>query len=206
MILTINPAAASAVDAAIQRTGAPIWENLYEMKVAYLDTISAERIKESGIPTTGNKLLNRQMHQDWVNVVIKIDDMVEYFKRGVTVVFRRHNDTREVYDIVNNYLLAWRAQVDNGLNLGNVPVEDLMLLDRFAETLYPVALQFGAAPRNTGSLFANFFKKGNGQFLARGELFAPIGEDGKPQPEQPEKHTPHAGELAKSIARLSSKW
>ena len=192
---------------AIQRAGAPIWDNLYEMRLAYMDTLAAETITRRGTLFTGNKQLDRFNAQEPVHVVINIDKMVEYFKEGVTITFRNPGrDCREVYDLVNNYLLAWRVQLENGLNLGNVPVQDLMDLDRFAEKIYPLALQFGAAPRNTGSFFGNMFAQGNGQFLMRGKIFAPTDDNGQVKPDVPEKHDPHANELTKSIARLRSHW
>lgn len=201
----VNVAYAPTAGDLVQRMGAPIWENLYEMRVPYVETVSADMLKRAGLPDTGNRHLNRQMHQDLVNVVITIDAMVEYFKRGVTVNFRNPADTGAVYTIVNNYLLAWRQQVENGLNLGNVPVDDLLALDRFVEALYPVAVRYGAAPRNTGSLFANLLS-GNGAFLSRGSIFAKKDEKGNDKPLFPEKHDSHAGELAKSIARLRDNW
>lgn len=186
----------------IQRTGAPIWENLYGARVAYVDTLSVERIKNSGLYSTGNRQLDRQMHQDQVNVMISIDAMVEYFRSGVVIHFTRPADTRDIYDIVNNYLLAWKAQVENGLNLSDVPVDDLMVLDRFAEKIYPLALKFGAVRKNLGSSFANFFQQGNGQFLTRESVFG-----GKDEQEKlPEQHASHAPNLAKSLARMREHW
>ncbi len=194
---------APAGGSSIAKLGAAIWDNLYEVRVPYVDTLTTQHIKDIGLPTTGNRILDRQMSQDLVNVVISIDAIVEYYRRGVTVYMRNNNDTTEIYGIVNNYLLAWKENVENGLNVGNVPAEDLMLLDRFAEMLYPVASAFGAPPRSSNSVFANFYT-GNGNFVSRGSFFAPtpiIGE--KPKED---KHESVSGELAKAIATLRKQW
>lgn len=201
----VNVAYAPVAASSVERAGAPIWEYLYEMRVPYVETLSEDVLTMAGMPDSGNRHLNRQMHQDLVNVVITIDAMVEYFKRGVTVNFRNPADTKAVYDIVNNYLLAWRQQIDHGINLGSIPTEDLLVLDRFAERLYPVALRYGAVPRNTGSLFANLLS-GNGQFLTRSSLFPQKDEHGNDKPDVAEKHVSHANDLAKSIARLRDNW
>jgi len=191
----------------IERTGNPIWNNLYEVRVPYVETLSAQFLKDVGMPTVGNRELDKQMHQDLVNVVISIDAIVEYYRRGVTVYVRNGQDTQEIYHIVNNYLLAWRLQVENGLNLGMVPMEDLMLLDRFAEMLYPVAQAYGAPPRTTSSLFANL-AGGNGRFITRDSLFdksAPPGEVVVGEKEAP-KHKSVATDLTKAIAQLRDTW
>lgn len=186
---------------AIERTGKPIWTNLYGMRVPFVETQSGDMLKRAGMLNSGNRLLNRQMHNEVVAVVITINDMVEYFRRGVTLTFQNSLETREVYDIVNNYILAWREQVHNGINLGEVPTEDLMLLDRFAETLHPVAVKFGAAPRNTGSLFTNLLT-GNGKFVTRDSFLSKPDTD--EQPMQQQRHVSHANPLAKAISELGS--
>lgn len=199
MTVRYSPADGSSVE----KLGALIWDNLYAVRVPYIETQSAQMMKDFGIPTLGSRHMDRQMHQDLVNVVIPIDSIVEYFRRGVTVRMQNNDDTLEIYHIVNNYLLAWKQQIDNCLNLGNVPTEDLLLLDRFAEMLYPIAQTFGAAPRDTGSLFANLYS-GNGRFVSRGSLFGgtPVAEA---IPERG-KHKNIGGELARAIAALNQSW
>lgn len=188
----------------IEQMGAPIWERLFEMKVRYIDTLPDDVIREIGVLNTGNKVLNQQMHNDLLNVMITIDAMIEYYKRGVSVIFRNPQDTRDAYEIVNNYLHAWKNQIEHGLNLGQVPLEDLMLMDRWAESLYPVALKFGTAPRMVTSLFGHLLT-GGGTFVTRDSFFGKRDEHGKRQAE-PEAHASHAADLTRSIARLRSNW
>jgi hypothetical protein len=190
----------------VERCGKPIWERLFHMRVAYVDTLSEDTLKNSGMLDSGDRQLNRQMHRELVNVYITINAMVEYFKRGVGINFGIASEARDVYDIVNNYLLAWRVRLENGMNIGNAPTEDLMLLDRFAEQLYPVALKFGApATRNTGSLFGNLFT-GNGRFVSRDSFFQKKDEQGEVQSAEASKHSNHSGALAKALSNLRSTW
>ena len=186
----------------IEKTGAPIWDNLYAVRVPYVETLSEQMIKDFGMPTLGNRALDRQMHSDLVNVVISINAIVEYFKRGVTVYMQNNDDVNEIYNIVNNYLLAWKQQIDNCLNMGNIPTEDLLLLDRFAEMLYPVAAAYGAPPRAMGTLFESFYTN-NGRFASRSAMFEPPAPAGEPAAG---KHLSVGGELAKAIASLKNQW
>lgn len=199
MSMNYAPEAGSA----IARTGALIWENLYEASVPYVETISAEDLKRRGLPTVGNRDLDRQMNNDLVNVVITIDAMVEYFRRGVTVRLRNGADAKQIYDIVNNYLLAWKEQIETCINVGNVPSEDLMLLDRFAEMIFPVAKRWGATPTPAKSFFENFFTA-NGAFVTRNSLFAKP-KEGEISEEQ-EAHVSQSNALAAAIANLQRSW
>lgn len=195
---------APSAGTSIERLGAPIWERLFLMRVRYIDTIPSETLKEIGVLDSGNRQLNRQMHNDLVTVMIKINDMVEYFKRGVTVTFVNHAETRDAYEIVNNYLMAWKHQIDQGLNLGKVPMDDLFLLDRWAQALYPVALKFGTQPRTGTSLFASLLA-GQRDLITRDSLFGPKTE-GPQGPTEPTQHASHTPDLTKSLARLRGGW
>ena len=188
---------------AIARTGALIWESMYEVSVPYVETISAEAMKHHGLPTVGNRAFDRQMNNDLVNVVITIDAMVEYYRRGVSVRLRNGADAKQIYDIVNNYLLAWKEQIESCINVGNVPSEDLMLLDRFAEMLFPVAKRWGATPTPARSFFENFFTA-NGTFVTRNSLFA-APKEGE-VPEEQEAHISQSNALAAAIANLHRSW
>lgn len=185
----------------IAATGAPIWENLYAVKVPYIATLSEERLRTSGVLSTGNKLLDASVQKGSVRVMITINDIVEYFRKGVSVTFAQPADTREIYDIVNNYLLAWRQHADNGINMGNVPVEDLLLLDNFAEMIWPLAAKFGAIKPVRGSSFTSLLDMGSGHLLSRSSFRPDQESDGLP-----EKHANHAKDLVKSLARLSGGW
>lgn len=168
----------------IQRTGAPIWEDLYTVKMPYKHTISLNDLKEFGLPTTGNDLLDKQIHNEVVTIMIPIDAIVEYYRAGIKVVFPRSNELEPMYNTVNRYLIAWKKQLEHGVNISGAPVDDLILLDKFASELYqqtrlingdkvsPLAnistLLGGNGVIGRDSLFKN---------LAAGESAAPAGED-----------------------------
>ena len=144
----------------IEKLGSPIWDNIYICKVRLVDSYSNEDIRRFGVPTVGDSTLDRDMHNQHIVVGITIDNMVEYFKRGITVTLVHNKDAEVIYHIINNYLLAWKDQIDRAINLGNVPYDDLLLLDNFAAAVFPQAKMFGS-PKKTASLFANLFS-GNG--------------------------------------------
>lgn len=154
----------------IEKLGKPIWENLYNARIRYKDTLSVEHIKQFGMPTVGDTTLDKDMHIQPLNVCITINDMVEYFREGVGFTLANNIDAETIYNIINNYLLAWKDQVDKGINIGDAPYKDLMLMDSFATALFPQASKFAGTGKPIGSLFANLFTN-NGNFVSRNSLF-----------------------------------
>jgi hypothetical protein len=122
-----------------QITGLPIWERLFPISVAYKDTMSVDYMRLFGMPTVGDPGLDSSMHSDAVDSYVTIDRMVTYFKEGITVRLRCHTDTKIIYDIITEYLNSWKESLRGGINVGGAPIEDLVLLDRFAATVFPHA-------------------------------------------------------------------
>ena len=140
----------------IAALGRPIWDNIYMVRMRYIDTLSTDMIKIRGVPTVQDAGLDRQMHTQPITCAISIDAMVEHFRRGIRITLVNNEDSMSIYNIVNAYLLAWQHEFEHSLNTGGAPHGDLLLLDRFAQALYPQAVIFGAVkPRNNlvGSLF-----------------------------------------------------
>jgi len=152
----------------IEALGKPIWENIYIVRMRYIDTLSTEMIKIRGVPTVQDAGLDRSMHTQPITCGITIDAMVEHFKRGVRIAFVNNDDAMRVYNIVNEYLLAWQHEFDTSLNTGGAPHEDLLTLDRFAVALYPQAAMFGTIKPRTNLVGSMFEKNGH---IGRNSLF-----------------------------------
>lgn len=153
----------------IQQVGAPIWENIYYCSVRYKDSVSIDELKTFGMPTVGDAGIDHDIHNQPLYVAITINDMVEYFRKGITVTLRNNNDAERIYNVVNRYLLAWKEQIENGVNIGDAPYDDLLLLDEFAKVLYPQAKTFSAIDKPSTDLFTNLF--GGKSMAGRNSLF-----------------------------------
>ena len=92
-----------------------------------------------GLPSVGDPYIDSQFHNQLVDVMITINDMVEYYRKGVTVRITVHEDTKTIYEIIKNYLISWNQKLLNGINIGVAPIDDLVLLDKFASAIYPHA-------------------------------------------------------------------
>lgn len=178
----------------IEALGRPIWEGIWIVRMRYIDTLSTEMLKIRGIATVQDAGLDRQMHTQPITCGITIDAMVEHFKRGVRIVFVNNEDAMRIYNIVNEYLLAWQHQLAVGINVGNAPHEDLLTLDRFAQALYPQAVMFGTVKPRT-NLVGSFFEKSG--HVGRNSLFGTKTEE---RTVIRKDHVSFAKDIAKSMS------
>ncbi len=156
----------------IEKLGDPIWTNIYRVSVKYKDSLTIDSIRQFGIPTVGDEGIDFDIQNQPLHVMITINDMVEYFKSGIRVTLNDNLDAERIYIIINNYLLAWREQLEHGLNIGDAPYDDLVLLDEFAVMLHPVAVAHSGDIKTSSSLFMNLFGSGK-SFASRNSFFTP---------------------------------
>lgn len=62
--------------------------------------------------------------------------MAGYFKEGVLIGVAEREDCRDIYDTVNDHLHAWATYLGRAVHISSAPLDDLMLLDRFATEVY----------------------------------------------------------------------
>lgn len=136
----------------IEIFGNAIFDNIYPVSVSHRDMQTDFQLKNFGMPTSGDDVLDKQMHGEMVDTYMTINQIVEYFKAGVVITVRDREDTKRIYDIVSGYMTAWATALETGLNIGGAPVDDLVLLDRFAGTVFPYAQEF-VRPENKLSRF-----------------------------------------------------
>lgn len=153
----------------IQKTGEPIWSNLYNVTVRYRDTITHNDVRNFGMPTVGDYGMDQSIYDQPQHVCITINAMVDHYKTGTTITFRSNQDARTVYEIVNRYLIAWQESMDGALNADRAPIDDLLLLDRFATSLYPQAIMFGPPPTKVSNSFMDLLAGTRGT-VTRGSL------------------------------------
>lgn len=199
----------------IQKTGEPIWTNLYNVTVRYRDTISHKDLRNFGMPTVGDYGIDQSIYDQPQHVCITINDMVDYYKTGTTIIFRDNKDSRTVYEIVNRYLIAWQESMDGALNASQAPVDDLLLLDRFATSLYPQVIMFGPPPVKVNNSFMDLLM-GSGGTINRGSMTAalqgnsttaaPMTEARKKEIQKESEHNSLSGFFANAMSNGREIW
>lgn len=152
-----------------------LWELRFACQVPQLATMSETYLRMFGLPTSGNPDVDRTLNNQWLDLWLNIDSMVEYHRKGAPVRVLKHEDTLTIYLHIQDHLEAWAKHTKGGFHMYRVPKEDLIALDRLASHVYPHA--------------RNHFKDNSVQssFLRSLESSAVLIEAPRPEMGEPEK-------------------
>jgi hypothetical protein len=125
-----------------------LYKELFVCNVRNFQTMTIDYVKSMGVNTSGDEEIDRGAAMSMVTIAIPISKMMDYFERGAALGVPNVEDCKRIYLIVNNHLKAWADIVQNSFNPGNVPVKDLIALDKFAASVYPHAESFFAKQVN----------------------------------------------------------
>ena len=113
-----------------------IFEPLFRVRVPQLQTTSNTYLKMFGVPTTGSDAYDHDLANQLIDTAIPIAKMVEYFNKGIPVYIVKQDDVKTIYEYIERHLLAWKSQLERGLNIGGAPIDDLVAMDAFANSVY----------------------------------------------------------------------
>lgn len=113
-----------------------IFHELFLCRVPLIQLRSIEEIREYGMPSAWDPIIDRQIANEPQVVMLSIARMAELVDQGATVGVVRPEDTKRIYDRVTDHLIAWKHHITSKLNVGKAPIEDLLKLDRFANKVY----------------------------------------------------------------------
>lgn len=117
-------------------TTVDLWEIYYKVRLPYLQSRTLDDIREKGTIVSGIPAYDNDVHNQLFTTYLTISQMADYFKEFVPIRVCDTTDTKLIYEAITRHILAWKAQLEKGLNVGDAPIEDLILLDRFANTVY----------------------------------------------------------------------
>lgn len=125
-----------------QRTTAwYLFNKRFQVRIPDQATRSLEEIKQFGVPTTGDPVIDREMSKDWGMRYLCIAEMEDIFNRGYDVKVLRYSETKVIYELISNHLLEFRRFFETVMN-NRVPdetIEELIRLDKFAAAVYEPA-------------------------------------------------------------------
>lgn len=117
-------------------TATYIFHHLFLCRIPYLASMSVEYMKQFGIPSSGDKETDLIMSKQDITTMLPISEMVKYHADGVAIAIVNRSDIKDIYQLISNHLSKWEKHIRVSINLGNAPLEDLALLDDFANTVY----------------------------------------------------------------------
>lgn len=133
-----------------------LWDYLFKVRMPYLQTRSLSDIRNTGVVVTGIREIDNDIPNQEMTTMLSISQMAEYFKEGVRIKVVNHGDVKTIYEYISQHIHTWKARLERGVNIGNAPVEDLILLDEFANTIYEHA-KYQFTPEIANSLIGQHF-------------------------------------------------
>jgi len=147
-----------------------IWNDLYRVRVPTQKSRSKLHLKHFGTFETGIKEIDRELHTELTDTMCTINQMVEFYRNGIVVRVVKIADCKKIYERVTDHLLAWKYHLERGMNIGDAPVEDFILMDNFADAVYPHA----RALMGNDITMSQFFRDLNGVMpVSRDKLLLP---------------------------------
>lgn len=71
-----------------------------------------------------------------------VAELIQYHRRGATIILRNPEDAVKIYGWLRDHLADARQRVQFGVNVGNLPIEDLTDMDDFATMVYRIARNY----------------------------------------------------------------
>lgn len=118
-------------------TAEPIFTKLFTCRYPVIYSKSEDEIKACGLYSTGDKKMDKDIIGSQLTTgMLTINRMVELYKINCPIYICKREDTICIYELICDHLHAWMDRLDYGVNIGNAPIEDLILLDEFAEHIF----------------------------------------------------------------------
>lgn len=129
-----------------------IFHRMYQIRVSGIHLVTEGELERFGTATTGNLQEDRAIASSVRDVSITIAGMAMILADGATFALVDARKADEIFEVIQDHLLAWAASIDQSFNRRNAPVDGLRELERLAEYLYPYAMRQRKATGNDSHL------------------------------------------------------
>lgn len=188
-------------------TAGPLFDRVFRCSFSRNLTTTDYYIETFGFAGTGVPEIDRTLKDEIIDTYINIDTMLEYHQQDIPIRVHNYDDTKVIYELIQEHLEVWRDRLDRAVNIADAPIEDLIALDKLASSVYDKA-KYTYAPEESGSSFTRFLSRHKSLNLSRlNAPSEPVGDVVVGDIEQ-DKY-PHRREMAegfKSIGIGMRRW
>lgn len=157
----------------MEDTALPIFKRLFLVRTPNLASLDEDYIRRYGVPVTGIEDIDRQWADELVWRYLTINDMIEYYRKGVDIYVQDRKDTKIIYDLIYAHLESFSEFIGHSINATNVPMDDLEDLAAFASLIYPYAKQQPSFQKLRENLY---LKQISGDHEGKGKLNPVLGD------------------------------
>lgn len=113
-----------------------IWKRLYLVNMPEMYLRDEEDIRSRGTFSTGDVERDMAIQNSNVRAYRTIDAMFELWRNGVNISVVNYEDTEKIYYAIEKHLSNWYRYMQMGIAISICPFDELLELDRFANTVY----------------------------------------------------------------------
>lgn len=120
----------------LEQTTEFLWDYIYQVRLPQLALLTEDEIRYQGIPSSGDKSVDRVLTNQLITTFISPVKMVKFHADGYPVRIVRANESKIIYDHIQAHLGHWARSLGKSLNLNNAPLDELLAMNKFAQTLF----------------------------------------------------------------------
>lgn len=121
-------------------TATQIWDDLYNAYVPDFVTINRDYIRKFGVPSSGNKDIDKMMSNNLTFVKIPIIKILEHYDNGVVVEIPSRQDMIAIHKAIERYLQEWRDHLTYDINSDKQTHKTLILsLEKLSKLIFEKA-------------------------------------------------------------------
>lgn len=135
-----------------------IFERTFLVRTTHAATLDPIEVEMFGIVSTGVKNYDPPIERP-TTCYLSIAKMATIFDKGHPIALINKADVKRVYEYIQYHLESWMSVLANGINAIEAPFDDLLILDRFASSVYGVAAyHYDSKPNTNWGLFMDQFQ------------------------------------------------
>lgn len=116
-----------------------IWKRLYLIEMPEMFMRDEEDIRARGTFTLGDPEKDMKHQNSYGRAYRTINQIFELWKQGVEIYVVKYEDTENIYNAIEKHLSTWHRYLSQGVGISACPFDELLELDRFANTVYDKA-------------------------------------------------------------------
>lgn len=185
-----------------------LFNKLYKCRIGVFQARSLDDIQFFGVPISGDKEFDNTMRGETRLYYKTVAQLLMYFKNDVAVGLWDVNDTKKIYEDCRDHMSMWQRTLLRSPNIkpAQETLDQLTLLDRFAQTVYAHAGSLYTEEFTESILLRRFNAVGLGSFGLPVAAQAPVEEAPAPTAE-PEPYTAPRGEsFADAFTQRRNNW